>query len=227
MAVKLRVPCDTEAGAAPRRPPGQTTALCNTAAMLIKRVVLDRIVTGEIDLIFRKWRKPTVKTGGQLRTSVGMLDIVAVDKVAKAKISAEEATRAGFESKAELQRELDSRTEGSVYRIAVCYGGEDPRIALRENADLTPDDLDELRTRLARFDKSSKRGAWTTTFLELLDANPQVRAPDLAAGQGLETKTFKNDVRKLKGLGLTISFSPGYELSPRGKAYLDHVRHAS
>ena len=31
----------------------------------------------------------------------------------------------------------------------------------------------------------------------------------------------QNDVRKLKELGLTISFSPGYELSPRGKALLE------
>jgi len=38
---------------------------------------------------------------------------------------------------------------------------------------------------------------------------------------GLEKEVFKNDVRKLKRIGLTISHSPGYELSPRGKAYLD------
>lgn len=189
--------------------------------MLIKRAVLDQVVEGKIDLIFRKWRKPTVKQGGQLRTSVGMLDINAVDKVAKSKITVADATRAGFDTKAELIRELDSRAEGDIYRIAVAHGGVDPRIALRENADLSPDDIAELQARLARLDKSSKRGPWTTTFLHLLDANPHVRAPDLAAGLGLDKPTFKNDVRKLKGLGLTISFSPGYELSPRGKAYLD------
>ena len=36
-----------------------------------------------------------------------------------------------------------------------------------------------------------------------------------------ETKPFKLDVRKLKNLGLTISLKVGYELSPRGRAYLD------
>ena len=189
--------------------------------MLIKRAILDQIESGDIDLIFRKWRKPTVKEDGQLRTAVGMLNILAVDKVAKSKITAAEAAQAGFESKAALVRELDSRDEGDIYRIRVEHGGVDPRIALRENANLTADDIAELRDRLARLDKSSKRGPWTTTFLELLDANPHVRAPDLAAGLGLDKPTFKNDVRKLKALGLTISFSPGYELSPRGKAYLD------
>jgi hypothetical protein len=37
---------------------------------------------------------------------------------------------------------------------------------------------------------------------------------------GRDTAKFKNDVRKLKSLGLTISHSPGYELSPRGHALL-------
>ena len=32
------------------------------------------------------------------------------------------------------------------------------------------------------------------------------------------------DVAKLKRLGLTISHSPGYELSPRGHAYLERRR---
>ena len=32
---------------------------------------------------------------------------------------------------------------------------------------------------------------------------------------------FKRDVRKLKELGLTRSLEVGYELSPRGRAYLD------
>ena len=191
--------------------------------MLIKRVVLDQIIDGHISLIFRKWRKPTVKAGGQLRTAVGMLNIVAVDQIAKSAINIDDAARAGFKSKAALLRELDSRSEGDVYRIEVEDGGADPRITLRENADLSATDIADLAARLERLDNASKRGPWTTTFLHLLADNPQVRAPDLAAGLGLDKPTFKNDVRKLKGLGLTISFSPGYELSPRGKAYLEAI----
>ncbi len=189
--------------------------------MLIKRVILDQIEAGDLDVIFRKWRKPTVTQGGQLRTSIGMLNIVAVDKITKSKISVGDAKRAGFDTKTSLLEELDSRDEGDIYRIKIEHGGVDPRIALRENANLTAADLTHLLERLARLDKVSKRGAWTTAFLKLLNQNPRVRAPDLAAGLGLDKPTFKNDVRKLKGLGLTISFSPGYELSPRGKAYLD------
>jgi len=199
---------------------GVCCLVCQHWPVLIKRAVLDQIAADDLDIIFRKWRKPTVKEGGQLRTAVGMLNILAVDKITRAKITAAEARRAGFESKAALVAELDSRDEGDIYRITLEHGGVDPLVALRENANLTATDITELADRLARLDKASKRGPWTTSFLNLLDANPQVRAPDLAEGLGLDKPTFKNDVRKLKGMGLTISFSPGYELSPRGKAYL-------
>jgi hypothetical protein len=57
--------------------------------------------------------------------------------------------------------------------------------------------------------------------LDLIARNPGVRAPDLAAGLGLETLPFKRDVRKLKELGLTESLEVGYRLSPRGQAYRD------
>lgn len=192
--------------------------------MLIKRVVLDRIAAGEIDLVFRRWRKPTVKAGGQLRTAVGMLDIAAVDRVGVSRITAADAARAGYDTRAALLRELDSRTEGDIYRIEVHPGGEDPRIALRNNGDLSDEDRAELDTRLARLDAASRTGPWTRAYLELLAERPHVRAEDLAAGLGLDKPTFKNNVRKLKALGLTISHSPGYEVSPRGRAYLQLSR---
>ena len=50
---------------------------------------------------------------------------------------------------------------------------------------------------------------------------PATRAGDLADEVGRERLPFKADVRKLKNLGLTISLGVGYELSPRGQAYLD------
>jgi hypothetical protein len=45
-------------------------------------------------------------------------------------------------------------------------------------------------------------------------------ASKLAKQLGRETLPFKVDVRKLKKLGLTQSFEVGYEISPRGRAYL-------
>jgi biotin operon repressor len=43
----------------------------------------------------------------------------------------------------------------------------------------------------------------------------------LAEALGRERFALKADVRKLKRLGLTLSLEVGYELSPRGRSYLD------
>ena len=56
--------------------------------------------------------------------------------------------------------------------------------------------------------------------LQAIAARPEVRAGDLAEAAGRERLEFKRDVRKLKALGLTLSFPIGYRLSARGEAYL-------
>ena len=83
------------------------------------------------------------------------------------------------------------------------------------------DEIAGIATELDRMDRGRRTGPWTRTILRLIEANPAVRAPDLAASLGRETKAFKLDVRKLKELGLTHSLDVGYELSPRGRALLD------
>lgn len=186
--------------------------------MLIKVETLQKIVSNEIDLVFRKWKRPTVKKGGTLKTAVGVLEILAVDEIREAQITKRAARRAGYAGLDDALAELAKR-DGTLYRIRVKYAGEDPRIALRQKR-LTKTDLADITERLDRLDRASKRGAWTRTYLETIRDNPGVRAPDLAESHGLETKAFKANVRKLKALGLTVSLRIGYELSPRGAAYL-------
>jgi hypothetical protein len=188
-------------------------------SVLLKRPILDRIAAGEVDLAFRRWTRPTVKTGGSLRTQLGLLQIEMVGPVAIEDITEEDARRAGL-GLDELVAFLNLKTEGEIYRVEVGPIVPDPRVALRENAVLSSSEVDDLTRRLNRLDQASKRGPWTRQFLRLLDENPRVRAQDLADSLGLENTVFKDDVRKLKELGLTISFSPGYEVSPRGKALL-------
>ena len=43
--------------------------------MLFRLDELRRIGEGEITVAFRRWRRPTVKAGGTLRTKVGVLAI--------------------------------------------------------------------------------------------------------------------------------------------------------
>jgi hypothetical protein len=144
----------------------------------------------------------------------------AVEPVVRDEIGEDDARAAGFIDREELLRFLDRRATGTIYRIRLRLVGPDPRVALRASI---PDDeqLREIRRRLARLDRASRHGAWTTTVLRLIDAEAGVRAAELAARLGRETRAFKLDVRKLKELGLTESLPRGYRLSPRGRAVLD------
>lgn len=169
--------------------------------MLIRVADWERIRSGEVTLQFRRWKRPTVRAGGTLRTSLGVLAIDAVDVVSRA--SRAEALAAGFTSVRELMSSVDGR-EGSLYRIRLHFVGEDPRIALRSSSNVDGVELSDAGVALLR----------------LIAANPGVRAADLAASVGREKLPFKADVRKLKAKGLTESLEVGYRLSPRGEAYL-------
>ena len=58
-----------------------------------------------------------------------------------------------------------------------------------------------------------------------VDVGNGVTAHALTFNGAIPGPTFKLDVRKLKRLGLTVSLEVGYELSPRGRAYLAHLDH--
>lgn len=187
--------------------------------MLLRKAILDCIVAGEVDLAFRRWTRPTVRAGGTLRTSAGLLQIVGVEVVSIDGITEDDAHRAGVE-RHELLSLLNAKAEGQVYRVELGSIGPDPRVTLRDDDDLSDGDVRELIERLDRLDRASRRSPWTRQVLGVLATNPHVRAQDLADGLGLQKAMFKNDLRKLKALGLTVSHSPGYELSPRGRALL-------
>jgi hypothetical protein len=188
--------------------------------VLIRRDVLDRIVGGEVDLAFRRWKRPTLKAGGTLTTAAGVLAVDEVEVVDDSRITVDEARRAGYASVDALRKDLAQRSEGEVYRVRLHHAGDDPRIALREDANLDADQLAAIAARLDRLDRA-RTEPWTRVVLELIRTHPAVRAPDLATSLGRETKNFKTDVRKLKALGLTESLLVGYRLSPRGEAFLD------
>jgi hypothetical protein len=188
--------------------------------VLFRRRALDGIRAGEITLAFRRWDRPRARAGGRQRTVVGELTIDSVEPVERAAITHDDAARAGHASLDELFAELDARGDRQIWRIELHWARDDPRRSLRERADLGGAELEELRTRLERFDAASHHGPWTRATLELIALNPELRAEDLAALVGREKLPFKRDVRKLKELGLTESLLVGYRLSPRGEALL-------
>jgi hypothetical protein len=191
--------------------------------MLFPQRFWSGLADGSVELAFRRWRRAGVKSGGTQLTPAGVLAIDTVDVVAVGDITEDEAHRAGYRDRAELLAELDRHSDGTLYRIAFHHAGADPRVALREAADVPEDELARIRARLARLDRASSHGPWTEAVIRLIAAHPAVRAADLAASLGRETQPFKTDVRKLKQLGLTESLDVGYRLSPRGRTVLSRL----
>ena len=186
--------------------------------MLLPIKVAQGVADGSVRLAYRRWRRQDVRPGHVFTTSAGLVRVEAVSVVEAEDISDDDARLAGWPDAERLRRRL--APEGDTYRVELAYAGPDPRVALRAADSLSEDDVAELDRRLERLDRASSHGPWTLHYLELIRAHPQRRAPDLAELVGRETAPFKIDVRKLKNLGLTVSFPVGYEVSPRGLAYL-------
>src|SRR5688572_9982353 len=178
--------------------------------MLFRQRFLDGIRDGSITLAFRRWRRPSVRTGGTLLTAVGQLGITSVARVAIDEISNAEARRAGYDSRETLLAELDQRTAGDVYRVELGPLHADPRIALRQTVPSAPGDRATVLEGLRRLDASSIAGPWTRRTLELIRSHPGVRASDLCRLCNQDKEPFKLNVRKLKNLGLTESLEIGY-----------------
>jgi hypothetical protein len=188
--------------------------------MLIRQEFLRGIKSGAVTLAFRKWRSPTVKSGGTLKTAIGLLAIDEVALVRQKDITEADAGAAGYGSRKQLLAELALRAEGKLYRIRLRLAGPDPRKKLSRATKVTPIELQALRAKLARMDARSSEGAWTSAALRAIAARPNCRAADLARDLGFGKERLKTNVRKLKNLGLTQSLETGYRLSPRGQALL-------
>jgi hypothetical protein len=187
--------------------------------MLFRQEFLDGIRAGTITLAFRRWRRPSVRTGGMLRTAIGELAIQSVEPCPIDGISDEDARRAGYASRAALFAELNARDEGEVYRVELGPVRPDGRIALREAAP-SPEEISEVQRRLDRLDARAGSGPWTRRTLEIIAAHPGVWSGNLARMLGQPQDQFKRNVRKLKELGLTESLEVGYRLSLRGESVL-------
>ena len=93
--------------------------------MLLKRDLLEDIKAGKVDLIFRRWNRPTVREGGTLKTKVGLLAIKSITDMSPDAVTDAEAQRAGFKDVADFCRWLDTMKQGELFqRIEVGYLGE-------------------------------------------------------------------------------------------------------
>ncbi len=183
--------------------------------MLFRNIDLEAIFAGRRSLAFRRWKRPTVKVGGQVRTQMGMVGIDAIEPIEPADVTDAEAVEAGYRDAAGVVTMFEAQ-EGQCYRIRLHPAGPDPRDALRD-APPAPEEIDRIAAKLRKLDGAEP---WTLAVLELIRDHPGVVSTTLAERVGLPRDEFKDRVRKLKGLGLTISLDVGYRLSPRGEAVL-------
>jgi hypothetical protein len=182
------------------------------------------LVDGSIRTTFRQWDKPRVKPGGRYR--VHPIGVVVVDSVGKVRVGAlrdEDARSAGFRDREALLEYLRGAAKGplgastELFRIELHHGGVEDFVDSALQQELSDEDVEVLVDKLRRLDGDAP---WTRRTLTLIQKNPQVAASKLAPSFGLETLPFKERVRKLKRLGLTQSYEVGYDLSPRGRAFL-------
>jgi hypothetical protein len=98
--------------------------------MLIKLEVLEAIKRGEIDLQFRRWTRPSVKSGGMLKTKVGMMKIGRIDEMRPEDVTEADARRAGFKDVVDFQRWLGTMKQGPLFqRIEIGYLGDSERVS--------------------------------------------------------------------------------------------------
>ncbi len=183
--------------------------------MLFRAKDLDAIAAGHLTLAFRRWKKPTVRAGGTVRTARGLVGIDTIEPIEPAAVTDAEAREAGYRDAAGV-RAMFAAQLGTCYRIRLHWVGGDPRHLLGDAIPSTAD-LAGLRRRLDRLDGDAP---WTRETLRLIADRPGVVSTELAGAAGLPREAFKLRVRRLKALGLTESLEVGYRLSPRGQALL-------
>lgn len=199
--------------------------------LLFQKRFWEGLQRGEITLTFRRWEKPHVKPGGRYRCHpIGVLQVDDLRLIKAGAITEDDARRAGFEDVASLKEYLSSgkdeplRATTPVYRVTLHYGGDGDRVETALQTELSDEDCAALAARLQKLDERSETGPWTAKTLKVIGQHPRIAASKLAPKLGLETLPFKANVVKLKKLGLTQSFEVGYEISPRGQAFLERSR---
>ncbi|MGI8768885.1 MAG: hypothetical protein ACR2I1_07235 [Propionibacteriaceae bacterium] len=201
--------------------------------MLLPKAVAEGVRDGTVTAVFRRWELPRVRAGSTQLTAAGIVRFDEVDEIpGPDSLTDADARSTGLADAASLRARLapgairggprGSRCGDRVFRIRVSYAGADPRLSLREQV---PDgsELAAVSAVVAKLDTGRRSGPWTTEILCWIRDHPGVVSTQLAARLGREVAPMKADIRKLKALGLTISLTVGYQLSPRGVAYLTSI----
>jgi hypothetical protein len=187
--------------------------------MLFTAATLRGLAEGRVSCTFRRWEVVRPKVGSRFTTAAGVVEVTSIAPAQEEQLTEQDAVDAGFDSVAALLKWTSAKGRGDLYRIGIVLAGPDPRIELRRSDQLDPADVSALSARLERMDRAAEQ-PWTRSTLRQIQRLPGVVSTELAAQVGQERRAYKLRVRRLKALGLTESLERGYQLSPRGRAYL-------
>src|SRR3954468_20774471 len=119
------------------------------AGVLFPARFWDGLADGSVTVAFRRWKRATVRAGGTLQAPAGLLAIDEVTPIEPGDITDADAQAAGYTSVDEVMSSL--RPEGTLHRIRFHRVGPAPRIALRERAPDSEEELTKLRASLDRL----------------------------------------------------------------------------
>ncbi len=192
--------------------------------MLFTAKFKDGIRAGRITVTYRNWKRPQAKVGGRYNLHPdGVIEVTGLNRVDPAAIEDRDAQAAGFDNADALRNFLG--TSDDVYAVRFSYQGSG-RVRQPTTATAAAQELATLTDKLRAMDRRAET-PWTRQLLEAIAGQPGVRAGDLAPAFSWETPRFKQQVRKLKALGLTISLDTGYELSERGEQLRQRLQETS
>src|SRR3990170_5723101 len=96
--------------------------------MLFEQRFWEPIVTGEVTVTFRRWKRRQVVAGHRYRTPRGMIEVTEVDVVSEEEIRSRDAKAGGYPSVAALVADLRGTPDLPLYRIRFhAVDGPDPR----------------------------------------------------------------------------------------------------
>ncbi len=181
-----------------------------------------RIVAGEITVLFYLWKYAHMKPGNSYALGFGYIEVEDVQAMPAALVSDEDVRLAGCrDASQDWQAPGDHsntlvQPDTLLHRVQFHYVGR----RARAGAATERPDAAAIAKRLERMDGLAAEGPWTQATLRLIEAAPHAPARLLAAELELPLLQFKAKVRQLKALGLTESFEVGYELTTLGRGLL-------
>lgn len=184
--------------------------------MILTERIAQAVAAGEVTVAYRRWKQPRVTSGTTFRTVAGVVRLEAIEPTSR--LTDADARRAGYSSRDELTATFRGDDDDPVFRIDLAWVAPDARDALAADASLTSEDIATIDALLDRLDA---RTPWARTTLARIGRQSGITAASLAAEVSIGKDSLKRRIRTLKEHGLTRSLRVGYELSDRGRAYLE------